>query len=325
MPGDTPEGPSSQQVHEKRQSGRILDWIDIIAKLATPVAVIAAAWVGARIANSFQERITSTTLSSQRQISGTTLLSEREKAESQLRATMFSSLIGPIVGSQKGGNISADRERLLVELVALNFHEHFEVKPLLERVDQRLQGMKTERESLRSVARRIVDRQIAMLQKESGRDGSDEKGAKVYSLTITEQPKNAAQQKYLEMLKKGGGMVYQLDEVIPDLTSPDKHYKFAMLVTDPQWARHEFTVEIYDNSSLLVSRITSTWADLPLTDNTLFPDGNRFAVVIYRVQDDAVLKNAILKFIWFPKEYFTPRERPLDYGEFLKLVGKKAE
>lgn len=323
MPGETEKGPGQQKAEKTHQSGHTLDWwIEVIAKFATPL-VLGILTVTASIkASAIQSKI-----------STATLLSEREKAESQLRATMFDSLIGPIVGSEKTGNISVDRERLLVELVALNFHEHFEVKPLFERLDRKLQGMNMERESLRSVARRIVDRQIAMLQKEVGKAGSEGKGARVYSLIVTEPPQTEPQQKYLEMLRKGGSMVYQLDEIIPDLISPDKRYKFAMLVTSPigeggesasedMWKGQRFAAEVYDNSSL-VSRISASWADLPLTDNTLFPDGNRFAVVVYRVQDDTPLRNATLKFIWFPKDYFTPRERPLDHGEFLELVGKK--
>ena len=89
---------------------------------------------------------------------------------------MFHDLIGPIVGSEKSsGNISLDRQRLLVELLALNFHEHFELKPVMVHVDERLAheeipGMdQSQREnargSLRSVARRVLQSQLAMLTK----------------------------------------------------------------------------------------------------------------------------------------------------------------
>src|SRR5574337_1889693 len=97
MSGDTPEESSSQPALEERHSGRILDWIDAIAKVAVPIAVAVATWVGAHYANTFQ-----------RQMSGATLLSEREKAESQLRASMFSSLIDPIIGSKRGGGSCPD-------------------------------------------------------------------------------------------------------------------------------------------------------------------------------------------------------------------------
>lgn len=80
---------------------------------------------------------------------------------------MFNSLINPFVGSQGGEQISADREQLLVELLALNFHEHFELKPLFERVDQRLarEGKLEARSALRSIADRIIDRQTAALSR----------------------------------------------------------------------------------------------------------------------------------------------------------------
>src|SRR5574337_133378 len=166
---------------QKEGTSRFLQVIDTIAKLATPAAVIVAAWVGARLANSFQQQMTQTTLQSQRQIAGTTLLSEREKAESELRASMFNSLINPFVGSQSGERMPVDREQLLVELLALNFHEHFELKPLFERVDKRLakEGNQEARNALRSIADRIVDRQTAALSKEGGSNIANGKGARI--------------------------------------------------------------------------------------------------------------------------------------------------
>src|SRR5574337_14701 len=85
---------------QKEGTSRFLQVIDTIAKLATPAAVNVAAWVGACLANSFQQQMTQTTLQSQQQIAGTTLLSKREKAEIDLRASIFNSLINPVVGSQ---------------------------------------------------------------------------------------------------------------------------------------------------------------------------------------------------------------------------------
>jgi hypothetical protein len=105
--------------------GRLLDWLDAVAKLVGAFAVVAVAI----FANSLQTRVT-----------GISIQSQREQAESQLRASMFTSLIGPIVGAQKDGSIPADRERLMAELLALNFHENFELKPLLEDAAKRLEA-----------------------------------------------------------------------------------------------------------------------------------------------------------------------------------------
>lgn len=329
MPGGTPEGSSSRTGEEKRPLRRLLDCIDALAKLAIPVVLGYFTYQAGSLANSVQ-----------REISGATLLSDREKAESQLRASMFSSLIEPIIGSQKGESIPLDREQLLVELLALNFHEHFEMKPLFQRVDARLASMRDKnaqekRGVLRSIARRIIDRQTAMFQKGEDGNWSDRQGAQVYSFTIVEEPKeqDKAQQKYFEMLKKGGSKVYQVGELIDNLGTPDQNHRFTMVVSQADWAKQEFMAEIYESPSkpgepnadqARTTRypIRLTWFDFPLTDNTLFPDGNRFSVVLYSVAEGDPLRNATLKFIIFPKNYFTPRERPFDHGRYLELVGK---
>ncbi|NIT04004.1 hypothetical protein GTO10_03700, partial [Candidatus Saccharibacteria bacterium] len=63
--------------------------------------------------------------------------------------------------------------------------------------------------------------------------------------------------------------------------------------------------------------------DFPLTDNTLLADGNRFAVTIQdlSIDEDLQIKTVYLKLIWFPKSYFTPRERPINYAEFREKLG----
>lgn len=319
---------------QEEGSSRFLRIIDIIVKLATPAAVIVAAWVGARLANSFQQQMNQTTLQSQRQIAGTTLLSEREKAESELRASMFNSLINPFIGAQSGERLPADREQLLVELLALNFHEHFELKPLFERVDRRLaiDGNHDARNALRSVADRIIDRQTAALKKEVGSDGSNGEGARIDLLTIAEPPLSPSQQTIYASLAANEQRPFQvvgaLREPIEDLRSPDGAQTVTIVVDDADWVNQKFRVQLLtvgtksgsvnSNAAFTLSRF-----DFPLTDNTLFPDGNRLALTVSGIRVGGGLKSVALKLIWFPKNYFTPRERPLDSGEFLKLVGKK--
>src|SRR5690242_1999834 len=94
--------------------------------LITPVILTALfSLIGVYVSNRYQETT-----------SATQLISEREKAESELRASMFKDLISPIIGDPR--NIPPERERLLVELLALNFGEHFELKPLMRQVDRNL-------------------------------------------------------------------------------------------------------------------------------------------------------------------------------------------
>ena len=71
---------------------------------------------------------------------------------------MLTSLVQPIVGKTPEP-LDADQLTLLVELLALNFHEHIELKPLFERAEDLIYkstaAERTRRlKSLRSVARR---------------------------------------------------------------------------------------------------------------------------------------------------------------------------
>jgi hypothetical protein len=103
----------------------------------------------------------------------------------------------------------------------------------------------------------------------------------------------------------------------------------TIVVDDADWANQRFKVQlltvstqsgtVHSNAAFTLTRF-----DFPLTDNTLFPDGNRMALTVSSVRVVGELNSVALKLIWFPKDYFTPRERPLDSAEFLKLVGKKS-
>src|SRR5215831_5089550 len=142
----------------ERPKSRIIEALEVLAKLIGASAVL----VVALFANSLQSRLT-----------GVSIQSQREQAESQLRAGMFSSLISPI-GGGSDKPMAADREMLLAELLALNFNENFEMKPLMEDALKRIvaeKGKKTKegedtREPLWTIARRISERQKASIGRE---------------------------------------------------------------------------------------------------------------------------------------------------------------
>jgi len=279
------------------------DPIDAFNKMTIAFVAIAAPFV----ANSFE-----------RSLSRTALLSQREQAESQLRATMFSNLIGPIIGPRESGEIDTERERLLAELLALNFHEHFEFKPLMMHVDDRLrteprtpEWKRIARNSLRSIARRVVDRQLAGLVSEGGKPA-----AEVWSLTFqdTTPPQRDSEALY-GRFDDGRGI---------HMKSPDGAYKLVVNAASPDWDEDTIRVRVAvfareKTDTHPTHPFTLTPFDFPLTDNTLLPDGNRFALVVTNNPEElSGRKKFKLKLVWFPRGYFTPRERPLT---FAKLIG----
>ena len=51
----------------------------------------------------------------------------------------------------------------------------------------------------------------------------------------------------------------------------------------------------------------------PFSDNTLLPSGNRFGIYLTRIDIvPDVLHVMRLSFVWFPKDFVPPRERPFD-------------
>jgi hypothetical protein len=326
---------------QPRPKSRILEALEVIAKLIGASAVL----VVALFANSLQSRLT-----------GVSIQSQREQAESQLRAGMFSSLISPIGGSQSGDKpMPADREMLLAELLALNFNENFEMKPLMEDAVKRIveeRGTKTKdgvdpREALWSIASRISERQNASIGREWYASESAQ-SSKVPPLASLFRPwKSAADSAvpgckvyYLNLdarMDRHGEPVSpdadcQIKATfgdIVDMKSPDGNYALRMVAVHPDWENQ--TIRVSSQPYLAKQKIprstdtqynfTLSWLDLPLTDNTLLSDGNRYAAYLRTFYSD--FQTVTVKVMWFPRGYFTPRERPLNYTEVQDLWGRK--
>jgi hypothetical protein len=321
----------------ERPKSRIIEALEVLAKLIGASAVL----VVALFANSLQSRLT-----------GVSIQSQREQAESQLRAGMFSSLISPI-GGGSDKQMAADREMLLAELLALNFNENFEMKPLMEDALKRIvaeKGKKTKegedtREPLWTIARRISERQKASIGREwAASEANKPSGlpplASVFrswkSDADSSTPGCAFYSVNLDQTTelKGEPLTSNVDcQVagtfgdIVDLKSPDGIYTLRMVAVHPNWEDQTISVSAQPFLSMQKSpRPTDTqykfelsWLDLPLTDNTVLSDGNRFAIYMRTFYSGTVSVTVM----WFPKGYFTPRERPLNYSEVQELWGRK--
>ncbi len=309
---------------ERRPSG-MYRVFDIIAKFATACAFIYAAYV----AGQFESKV-----------SGTTILSQREQAESQLRASMFHDLIDPIVGPlTEGERIPLDRERLLVELLTLNFHEHIEFKPLLEDLYKRLATNKSlsredagiQRSRLSSVARRVIDRQITVLSVEAEKCGlqgyepeqiyfKNSIGTNIGECYWTKETDG--------LLLNGPAMPAALNEKVC-VKSPDNAYLLEIILSEIDIQNHtcRISVTIKDlptHTIVRVQEFTLTEFDFPFTDNTRIDKDHRFSLVIDNFLGiDFLPEEEItigLRLLWFQKDFITSRERPLNYSEIRKLL-----
>jgi len=317
---------------------RILEWLEVLAKLVGASAVLLVAL----FANSLQSRIT-----------GVSIQSQREQAESELRASMFNSLIAPIMGQLSPDKpIPADREVVLTELLALNFSENFEMKPLMEHANRKLaeeynakaskDGIDP-REGLWSIVRRIAERQKATISREWSASRSAQSagwfglGSILPSwISSADSTSQGCQLYYLnlnEAMDHHDSSVTANEDCqaaatfgdIIDLKSPDGNYTLRMVAVHPNWTDQTVRVsaqpflssQTTPKSTDTQYSFTLTWLDLPLTDNTILSDGNRFAIYIRTFYSGTVT----ITVMWFPKGYFTPRERPLNYNDVQTLLG----
>jgi hypothetical protein len=316
---------------------RILEWLEVFAKLLGASAVLLVAL----FANSLQSKLT-----------GVSIQSQREQAESQLRASMFSSLIAPISGPQTDKPMPVDREVILTELLALNFNENFEMKPLMEDANKRLAAEYAAkstkdgddpREALWTIARRISERQRASIAREWSSSESAKSsgwlGLGAYLPSWITSANTASQVCQFYTLNLDQRTDRHDEPVAADSTcvasaafgdivhlkSPDGNYTLRMVAVHPNFddqtikisAQPFLSVQTTPKTTDTQFNFTLDWLDLPLTDNTMLSDGNRFAVYIRSFYDQTV----VLTVMWFPKGYFTPRERPLNYNEVQALLG----
>ncbi|MEO8308431.1 MAG: hypothetical protein ABI616_10395 [Pseudomonadota bacterium] len=294
-------------------------WLDVAMKLTVPLGAI----VAALLANHFEQNR-----------ANLQLINQREQAESSLRATMFGQLIAPIAGPRDSGqDIDPVRYAVLAQLLTLNFHEHFELKPLLQDADDRLskykgpveaQAVLQARSNLRQAAHRVIQRQIAQLW--------DDKIAQCTPAARMETTFQFVSDPELE--ESFGQSADSATVLVPSkglkaltVTSPDCRDKLSVVFDKPDFSTERVQVLISPASP---SRIDTDYRfdfgltsfAFPFTDNAVLPSGNRFAFYIRDVSEiDDTTKIMRVGLRWFPQNYYPPTERPTDYKEFRKALG----
>jgi hypothetical protein len=302
----------------------------VVNSLAIPILTIAATAVGIYATNTLKEREIEIATENNAQA----LRNQREESETNLRSAMFRELVGPLLQSEtaaKGDQADlprAQRLALLAELLALNFHEHFELGPLLRYVDTLPGQTDDARQRLRGTSRRVISRQLAPLL--SSATSSDQKHPAFIELSLNSDASEPADKEISCALPEGsaapepGSFTLQCSSTalgVPlQIVSPDGEDGLQINVRAVNWAAQ--TVGIYavllgpnGESQTHTPPIEFTLSpySFPFSDNTLLPSGNRFGIYLTRIDDiPDVARIMRLSFVWFPKDFVPPRERPFD-------------
>jgi hypothetical protein len=332
--GARPATGAQQDTHWKEL---VVFWVENLSKLALPIVTAIVALTGTYI---------TTRITEENNVRDT--INQREQAESALRTSMFRELVSPVVGTTGTMVEEPQRLSLLAELLALNFHEHFELGPLLTYVDE-LPGQTTrDRNRLRSIGRRVISRQLAVLgpgdePAPGAQCNADRTDVDIWLTSDAREPLDSRQT--CELLQGDGTAAYfacssaetGTTETMPfTVTSHDCQDRLTILLADLNWESNTVRVLATTTPAPLqraaaaparsipefVEFTVSPYA-LPFSDNTLLRSGNRFGVYIRQIEPsrepceppvcDPTTRLMRLSLIWFPRDFIPPRERPTDF------------
>ncbi len=216
------------------------------------------------------------------------IISERETADSELRAKMFENLMKSFFGGDF--RYKTNKEKLtLLRLMALNFHESFNLKPMFEEIatDNKLNAK--EKEKLIYIAKEIVGKQEAML--------SQVKEGMVWDITLSAGSAGAAE---IPQRPKEAYRGHRLGITALEI---NKEKGYARLRVEDMPEKEN----IASNATII---FTIGYYDMPFIDNTKLFNHTRFAITLKDINTDGGEKIAKLKIIFFPDNYMSGRDRP---------------
>jgi hypothetical protein len=234
------------------------------------------------------------------------LMSRREEAESSLRKDMFVSIISTFL-EPSANNLSA--KVLNLELLAYNFHDSLNLKPLFLEIQRQLRKSgDPERNDylarINRVAREITAKQLFSLE---GHGQSFRRSADLEALAAAGAAGVALDPETVTIRKERlevGVRVLKVDAEQQQLT-------VRVRITAPDGSgelpdsRANFTVGFYD---------------FPIIDNTRLPSGVRCAVTLSNFSPVA----ADLTTVCFPGEYASLKDRPY-YDEVIQKLREANE
>ena len=327
-------------------------WMDVSGKLALPLVTAIVALAGTYLTTKINE---------QNNVRET--INQREQAESALRTQMFSELVSPVVGDLGGGGPPDDqrpqRLALLAEMLALNFHEHFELGPLMLYVDELPDQTPLNRNRMRAVARRVISRQLAVLgpateTPKSATCSAEPSDVDIWLTADASEPADKLQQCEIAGQPDGKSAYFQCSSVDHEsavlapftVSSRDCKDRLTIVLADLNWQTNTVRVlatstaasgagagaaqPAADNTIPEFVEFTLSPYAMPFSDNTLLRSGNRFGLYVRQIEPsrepctppgcDPSTRLMRVSLIWFPRDFIPPRERPTDFEEIRKSL-----
>ncbi len=271
------------------------------------------------------------------------IMAQRERSDTDIRATMFSSLLTGYLGQFKDKEIDPSesiRDRILIlNLLAKNFQEYFHARPLFEDLYKRTERISDKKireelkSDLRDIAQTTTSKQVSMLSRIG----------EVFRFDITEGDEKCIRLYPVEhLMGKSGALPNVIDQACGNDVMPyDKAIDFKILsgmqsiqVTAEEIDEDKVNVHIaayddfFENNHYIASIIRSdlsfavSFFDMPYMDNTRLVDGKRFALVLKNIdkgEDGVDDSYADISVVSFPEEFMSLRDRPFIEDMLRKL------
>ncbi len=256
--------------------------------LLTGLAIASLGFFGSTFLNEKQRLETNSRLY-------TELMSKREESESALRKDMFTSIINTFF-LEKPGSATLEAKMLKLELLAYNFHESFNLKPLFAHLKRQVSGLKARerRENMRrldGIAREITSKEMLVL----------EEGGRNFDATID--------LKSLTFTDTGGNSISR------DLTADNITRNFKVVLEGVDTADEELNIRLEIRTpkgagdvDTKTAEFTLNYFSFPMIDNTRLTHDQRSAVVLNNF--DPAQSVAELTLVYFPGAYASVKEKP---------------
>ncbi len=233
------------------------------------------------------------------------LMSKREESESALRKDMFVSIFGTFL-KPTGGSLSSDV--LNLELLAYNFHESLDLKPLFLDLRRRiLKGEATAhspaahaeyadyQDRIERVAREISRKQMIVLE------GVGKKVDR--TVDLTGDPEGTSLEPAVLTLD-GVQTTFSMDVLGVDRRNREIQFGLSIETPDSTQGRQTKTASF-----------SVGYFDFPMIDNTRLERGQRCAIVLNSFSDESADVTVVL----FPGTYASLKEKPY-YNEVIQNV-----
>ena len=233
------------------------------------------------------------------------LMSRREEAESSLRKDMLVAIINSFLTPQEG---DLDSKVLNLELLAYNFHDSLDLRPLFLDLQRRIQRSSVAYRAeylqrINTVAREITDKQIFAIE---GHGAGFRRTVDFQELAAAGKAGIALEPERLDV--RGTTCDVSLRALSTDMERQALNVRLEVTTAngdgEPVDTRATFDVGFFD---------------FPMIDNTRLANGVRCAVTLTNFNEMA----ADLRTVCFPGEYASLKDRPY-YDEVIQKLQQAA-